>query len=314
MARFALRRALQAIPLLFLVSLAAFSLTWLLPGDPASAIGGTDATPEQVEQIRQRLNLDDPPVVRYVNWVSNALRGDFGESALTERSVSDDLQRRLPITGSIALGAFVIAIAAGAVIGVVQGVFAGRWPDKVLLFLVSIGLSTPNFWLATLLVTWFAVELGWFPAIGYVSFVDSPSQWLRYAFLPMVTLAVFTGAEVARQLRTGLVDVMDRDYMRAARARGLSNKRVVGKHALKNAALPTITIIGMRLGFLLAGSIIIENIFGIPGLGSYALTAIQNRDVPIIQAVVLVSATVVIFVNLLVDIAYAYANPKVRVS
>jgi peptide/nickel transport system permease protein len=246
--------------------------------------------------------------------MGNALRGDFGESALTERSVSDELERRLPITGSIAFGAFIMALVIGTIIGVVQGVFAGRLPDKLLLFLVSLGLSTPNFWLATLFVTWFAVDLGWFPAIGYVPFTESPVEWLRYAFLPMLTLAIFTWSEIARQLRTGLVDVMDRDYVRAARARGLSNTRVVGKHALKNAVLPTITIVGMRLGFLLAGSIIIESIFGIPGLGSYALAAIQNRDVPIIQAVVLVSATVVIVVNLIVDIAYAFANPKVRVS
>jgi peptide/nickel transport system permease protein len=314
MGRFVLRRVLQAIPLLFLVSLAVFSLTWLLPGDPASAIGGTDATPEQVAQIRARLNLDDPAPVRYVHWVGNAIKGDFGDSALTERSVSAELKRRLPITGSLAIGAFVMSLIGGALIGIVQGVFAGRWPDKLLLFFVSLGLSLPNFWLATLFVTFFAVKFGWFPAIGYVPFTQSPVEWFRYAFLPMLTLAIFTGAEVARQLRTGLVDVMDRDYVRAARARGLSNLRVVGKHALKNAALPTITIVGMRLGFLLAGSIVIENIFGIPGLGAYALSAIQNRDVPIIQAVVLVSAAAVLLINMVVDIAYAYANPKVRVS
>jgi peptide/nickel transport system permease protein len=314
MARFVLRRVLQAIPLLFFVSVAVFSLTWLLPGDPASAIGGVDAPPEQVAQIRERLNLDEPAPQRYLAWMGGALRGDFGESALTERSVGDELQRRLPITGSIAIGAFVMAVVFGSLIGVILGAFAGRFPDKVLLFFVSLGLSTPNFWLATLFVTWFAVELDWFPAIGYVSFTASPVEWLRYAFLPMLTLAIFTASEVARQLRTGLVDVLDRDYVRAAKARGVSNFRVVGKHALKNAALPTITIIGMRLGFLLAGSIIIENIFDIPGLGSYALTAIQNRDVPIIQAVVLVSAAAVILINLVVDIAYAYANPKVRVS
>src|SRR5690606_23082393 len=222
MARFVLRRVLQAIPLIFLVSLAVFSLTWLLPGDPASAIGGVDATPEQVAQIRERLNLDDPAPQRYLKWMGNALTGDFGKSALTERSVSDEIARRLPITGSLAIGAFVIAVVGGTIVGVVQGAFAGRLPDKVLLFFVSLGLSVPNFWLATMLVTWFAVELGWFPAIGYVSFGASPLEWLRYAFLPMVTLAVFTGSEVARQLRTGLVDVMDRDYVRAAHARGLS--------------------------------------------------------------------------------------------
>jgi len=314
MLRFVVRRVLQAIPLLFLVSLAAFGLQQLLPGDPASAIGGLEASPEQLAQIRERLHLNDSPPQRYAWWMGNAVRGDFGKSALTERSVSHELKRRLPITGSIALGAFVMALVIGSLIGVVQGAFAGRWPDKLLLFFVSLGLSTPSFWLATLFVTWFAVKLHWFPAIGYVSFGDSPTQWLRFAFLPMLTLAIFTWSEVARQLRTGLVGVLDQDYVRAARARGLSNTRVIGKHALKNAALPTITIVGVRLGFLLAGSIIIENIYNIPGLGAYALSAIQNRDVPIIQAVALVSATVVVAVSTLVDIAYALANPKVRVK
>jgi peptide/nickel transport system permease protein len=314
MRRFVARRVLIAIPLLFLVSLAAFSLTWLLPGDPASAIGGLGATPEQHEQIRQRLNLDDPAPVRYARWIGNAATGDFGESALSERSVSHELKRRLPITGSIAFGAFVMALIVGTLIGVVQGTFAGRLPDKALLFFVSLGLSTPGFWLATLFVTFFAVEHHWFPAVGYVSFSASPGKWLEHAFLPMLTLAILTWSELARQLRTGLVSVLDQDYIRAARARGLSNSRVVGKHALKNAALPTITIIGLRLGHLLAGSIIIENIFNIPGLGAYALGAVQNRDVPIIQAVVLVSAAVVVIVSMLVDIAYAYLNPKVRVS
>lgn len=314
MQTFILRRVVQAVPLLFIVSLAAFSLTWLLPGDPASAIGGIDATAEQLEQIRDRMHLDDPAPARYVRWVGGALTGDFGDSALTERSVSKELARRLPITGSIAAGAFVIAVVIGSLIGVIQGTLAGRLPDKVLLFFVSLGLSTPSFWLATLFVTWFAVELRWFPALGYVSFMDSPTEWLRHAFLPMLTLAIFTWSEIARQLRTGLVGVMDQDYVRAARARGLSSLRIVGKHALKNAALPTITIVGVRLGFLLTGSIIIESIYGIPGLGSYALSAIQNRDVPIIQAVVLVSAAIVVTASLLVDIAYAYLNPRVRVS
>jgi peptide/nickel transport system permease protein len=314
MSRFVARRVLVAIPLLFLVSLAAFSLTWLLPGDPASAIGGTESTPEQRAQIRERLKLDDPAPVRYGRWIGNAVSGDFGESALSERSVTEEIKRRLPITGSIAVGAFVMALAVGGLIGIAQGTFAGRLPDKFLLFFVSLGLSTPSFWLATLFVSWFAVKVHWFPAIGYVSFSDSPSQWLRHAFLPMLTLAIVTWSEVARQLRTGLVSVLDQDYIRAARSRGLPNSKVVGKHALKNAALPTITIIGLRLGHLLAGSIIIENIFNVPGLGAYALAAVQNRDVPIIQAVVLVSAAVVVFVSMLVDIAYAYANPKVRVS
>jgi peptide/nickel transport system permease protein len=313
MGQLILRRALQGILLIFLVSVAAFSLTWLLPGDPAYAISGIDATPEQAASVRAKLNLDTPAPKRYVQWLGNAFQGDFGESVSTDRPVAAELKRRLPITASIAIGAFIMAIIIGTVAGVIQGAFAGRLPDKVGLFFVSLGLSIPQFWIATLMITYFGVKWKLFPVLGYVSFADSPGQWLKYAFLPMFTLALFTASEVARQLRTGLVGVLDQDYIRAARARGITGARVIGRHALKNAALPTITIIGVRLGFLLAGSVIVESIFGIPGLGQYAYQAVQNRDVPIIQAVVVISASVVITISVLVDIAYAFLNPKVRV-
>jgi peptide/nickel transport system permease protein len=314
MGQLVLKRIALAIPLMFLVTFAAFSLTWLLPGDPAAAIAGIEANPEQIESIRAKLDLDDPAHVRYGRWVGNAFQGDFGTSVLTDRSVTAEIKHRVPITASIAIGAFVMAVIIGMVIGLVQGTFAGRLPDKVLLLFVSLGLSTPAFWLATLLVSYFAVRWHWFPAIGYVPITESPVRWFEHAFLPMLTLAIFTWSEIARQLRTGLVDVLDQDYIRAARARGLSGVRVIGKHALKNAALPTITIIGVRLGFLVAGSVVVENIFGIHGLGDYALTAIQTHDVPVIQAVVLVSGAAVITVSVLVDIAYCFLNPRVKVS
>src|SRR5687768_1729372 len=313
MGQLILRRFLQAIPLIFLVTVAAFSLTWLLPGDPAYAIAGIEATPEEAAAVRAKLNLDDPAYERYGRWLGNAVQGDFGKSALTDRPVAAELKRRLPVTASIATGAFIMAVLIGTLIGILQGAFAGRIPDKVLLFFVSLGLSTPQFWIATLLITYFGVKWKLFPVLGYVSFADSPTRWFEYAFLPMLTLAIFTWSEVARQLRTGLVGVLDQDYVRAARARGISNTRIIGRHALKNAALPTITIIGVRLGFLLAGSVIVESIFGIHGLGDYALNAITNRDVPVIQAVVVISAAVVLTVSVLVDIAYAFLNPKVRV-
>jgi peptide/nickel transport system permease protein len=313
MGQLILRRLLQAIPLVFLVTLAAFSLQWLLPGDPAYAIAGIDATPEQAAQLREKLKLDDPAIVRYGRWLGNAVQGDFGESALTDVPVSKEIKRRLPVTASIAIGSFIMSLIVGTLMGVVQGAFAGRLPDKILLFLASLGLSTPNFWLGTLLVSYFGVKWGMFPVLGYVAFTDNPLEWLRFAFLPMVTLAVISSAEVSRQLRTGLVGVLDQDYIRAARARGLSDARVVGRHALKNAALPTITIVGVRIGFLLAGSVIVEAIFGIHGLGEYALRGVQSSDVPVIQAVVVISSVVVISVSTLVDIAYAFLNPKVRV-
>jgi peptide/nickel transport system permease protein len=314
MGQFVLRRIAVAVPLMLLVTLAAFSLTWLLPGDAAYAIGGIDATPEEIAHIRDRLDLDRPAYERYGRWVGHAVQGDLGTSALTDQSVTAEIKRRVPITASIAIGAFVMSIVIGAVLGLVQGAFAGRWPDKILLALVSAGLSMPQFWLATLLVSFFAVHWHWFPAVGYVGLTNSPVEWFKHAFLPMLTLAVFTWSEIARQLRTGLVDVLDQDYIRAAQARGLSRPRVMAKHALKNAALPTITILGVRLGLLIAGSVIVESIFGIPGLGAYALTAIQSHDVPVIQAVVVVSAAAVITLSVLVDIAYGFLNPKVKVA
>jgi peptide/nickel transport system permease protein len=314
MGQFVLRRIAVAIPLMLLVTLAAFSLTWLLPGDAAYAIGGIEATPEEIVHIRERLHLDQPAYERYGRWIGNAVQGDLGTSALTGRSVTDEIERRVPITASIALGAFLMAVIIGTIIGLIQGAFAGRLPDKVLLAVVSIGLSTPGFWVATILVSFFAVRWQWFPSIGYVSLSESPVEWFKHAFLPMLTLALFTWSEIARQLRTGLVDVLDQDYIRAAQARGLSRVRVMGKHALKNAALPTITILGVRLGLLIAGSVIVENIFGIHGLGDYALTAIQTHDVPVIQAVVVVSAAAVITLSVIVDIAYGFLNPKVKVS
>jgi len=193
-------------------------------------------------------------------------------------------------------------------------VYANRKPDRALLSVVSLGLAIPNFWLATMLVAIFAVQLGWFPAIGYVGPTESVSEWLRHIALPVVTLAVFPAAEVARQVRTGLVGVLGRDYIRAARARGLSSTRIVARHGLKNAAGPALTIIGLRIGYLFAGSVIVERIFTLPGLGAYALQAIQNRDVPAIQAVVLMSALIVITASLLVDVGYVVLNPKVRIS
>jgi peptide/nickel transport system permease protein len=242
------------------------------------------------------------------------VRGDFGISITTAQPVRDEIAKRLPVTAAIAGFTLLLAALLGVLIGVVQAVFAGRLPDRILLGFVSLGLSIPNFWLATLLVAFFAVRLGWFPAIGYIPFSNSPLEWAKHLVLPVVTLAVFPASELARQIRTGLVQVLDADYIRAARARGLGPVRVIAKHALKNAAAPALTIFGLRVGYLLAGSIIIESIFVMPGLGAYTLAAIQNRDATVIQAMVLISAVIVVVVNLLVDVAYMALNPKVRVA
>jgi len=307
------RRALGAIPLLFVVSVAAFALTLLLPGNPAVAIAGQNPTAAQIAQASKLLHLTQPIPVRYWDWLVNVLHGDFGTSVQTGQSVGGQILARAPITLSIAIGALIVAAVVGTLVGIVQARFAGRLIDRVLLFFVSIGLAIPNFWLAALLVSLFAVDLNWFPAIGYVSPSTSVGSWLHTLILPVVTLAVYPGAEMARQIRNGLVGVFEHDYMRAARARGMGSFRLVGKHALRNAAMPAITILGLRVGYLIAGSVVIESIFVIPGLGAYTLQAISARDAGVIQAIVLLSAVIMVTTNLLVDIVESLMNPKVRI-
>lgn len=309
-----LRRVLITVPLVILLSIGAFSLQLMLPGDPASALAGVDATPEQIEAARQELRLDDPAPVRYLRWVGDAVTGDFGKSLKTRLPVADELQRRLPVTFTVAGLALLPAMLVGVPLGVLQGVTAGRAPDRLAGVLVSLMVSVPAFWIATLLVSFFAVRLGWLPSGGYTSLSESPGDWLKHLILPVVTMSIFVTGEMARQLRAGLITALDKDYVRAGRARGLTDARVIGKHALRNAAMPALTIIGIRIGHLLAGSIIIEQIFRIPGVGTYTLTAIQNRDFPVIQGVVLTAGLIVVAVSFVIDIAYAALNPKVRVA
>jgi len=309
-----LRRAMSLPVLLVLVTIAAFSLTLLLPGNAADAVAGENASAEQVAAARQTLRLDDPVPTRYAAWLGDVVRGDFGDSVVTHRPIGAEIARRLPITLSIGIFALLFAVVGGTLIGVVQALFANRWIDRVLLAIVSAFLSIPNFWLATMLVGIFAVQLRWLPAIGYTAFGDSPTEWFRHIILPVITLSLFPMAEVARQIRTGLIGVLDKDYIRAARARGIAPNRVISKHAMKNAAGPALTIVGLRVGYLFAGSVIVERIFNLPGLGAYALQAIQTRDVPAIQSIVLISALIVIVTGLVVDLTYSYLNPKVRIS
>lgn len=314
MATVLLRRAMITVPLLVLLTVGAFSLQLLLPGDPASALAGIDATPEQIEAARQTLRLDDPAPVRYTRWVGDVVSGDFGQSLKTRLPVSDELARRLPVTFTLAGLALGVAFLIGIPLGMLQGVTRGRLPDRVASGIVSVMVSVPNFWVATMLVSYFAVRRGWVPSGGYASLSEGFGTWLEHLVLPVITLALFITGETARQIRAGLVTVLEKDYVRAARARGLSNTRVIGRHALRNAAMPALTIIGIRVGHLLAGSLIIEQIFRIPGIGTYTLTAIQNRDFPVIQGVVLTSGLIVVTVSFLIDIAYAALNPKVRVA
>jgi peptide/nickel transport system permease protein len=306
-------RLTSAVPLILLITIGTFCLGLLMPGDQAYAIAGENATPEQVEQIRRDLNLDEAAPVRYVDWLGDAVTGDLGVSASTRRPVWDELVRRWPVTASLAVAALFLSFLMGIPIGIVQGMRPGSKADKALLGVVSLGLATPSFWLATMLIFLLAVQVNWLPAMGYVPIEEDPVEWARHIVLPAFTLAVLGAAQIARQLRAGLIGVMEEDYIRAAGARGLS-PRAITKHALRNASLPTLTIVGLWVGFLLAGSVIVEQIFQLRGLGEYTLTAVQDRDFVVVQGVVLAIAVIIVAVNLAVDLLYYWLNPKVRLA
>lgn len=314
MLRVIVRRLLAMIPLLFLISLGTFGLAKAIEGNPARAIAGDNATQEEIDAVAARLHLDDPYPVRYVRWLGDVVTGDLGDSVATGRSVSSELGRRFPVTASLGVSALALTLIIGLPLGVIQGMRPGSRLDRLLLGGVSLGLATPNFLIATVGVYLFAVRWQWLPALDYVSIFDDPVQFFKHMILPAVSLAVVGACELARQLRSGLVGVAQEDYIRAARARGLHPARVVGKHALKNAAMPALTIMGIRVGSLLAGSVIVEQIFQMPGLGSYTLQAIQNKDFTVVQGVVLAMAVIVVLTNLVVDLMYAWLNPKVRLQ
>lgn len=312
MPTFVARRLLALIPLLLIVSFAVFSLTVLLPGEPARTILGPNADPADIRALRRQLNLDDPFLVRYGRWLGDAAQGDLGESISDGRPVVDEIAARFPVTLSMVVGGVLVALMIGVPLGYLAGMKRGTWVDRMVTGVSSLGLAMPDFWLAVILVSVFAIGIGGLPSVGYVPFGDDPYQWARHLILPWIAIGVGASATIARQLRGGLVDVLDADYVRTARAKGLRESAVVGKHALKNASMPAITVLGIQIAYLLGGTVIMEQIFGISGMGSYALRALGKRDIPAIQGVALLTATIFMIMNLLVDLVYGWLNPKVR--
>lgn len=306
------RRLLVLLPMAFLVSLVAWGLILLVPGDPALAIAGESATPEQIAAIRADLGLDDPVPVRYARWLGGALQGDLGTSLYTSYPVAQSLADRLPITLSLVGLAFVLALVAGSTVGVIAAATRGRTLDRVLTVSTSLGLAIPNFWLGLLLVTFFALQLGWFPSGGFVPFEENPSEWLRSLALPAVTLAAAAAAEMARQMRSSMSDVLQQDFVRTHRAKGLRPVVVLGRYALKNASMPILTVAGLQVARLFGLATVVELIFNLNGVGQLAVDSVFKRDVPVIQGVVLVITVIVLLVNLLVDVGYGIVNPKVR--
>lgn len=314
MLRLAARRLLKVIPLLLLVSFISFGLLNLVPGDPAVQIAGEFATEEQIEDIRAGLGLDRPWPVRYASWLGDAVRGDFGVSLFSKVSVATQIWDRLPATLSL-IG---LSLAISALIGVPAGTFAG-WRegtvlDRFLTMGTTVGVAVPVFVAAPVLVLIFGIKLDWLPATGYVPITANPLDWARSLMLPAIALALTGAAEIARQTRAGVIDVKKQDFVRTAQANGLATWQVLGKHTLKNAMIPVITVIGLQIGRLFGLSVLIEQIFNIPGLGSRLIAAVFENDVPFIQGTVLILGTVIVLVNAAVDISYGYFNPRVRAA
>jgi peptide/nickel transport system permease protein len=309
---FILRRIVSALPVLLLVSFAAFSLLWLIPGDAAVAILGPDVDRGTVEALRRSLGLDRSLPVQYGAWLGRALRGDLGESLRDHRPIIAAVTERLPATLELSALAMFIALALGVPLGIALAARHRSWLDVAGSVLSLGGVSMPNFWLGILLILGFSVTLGWLPPSGYVPLRESVGQNLELMLMPALTLGLALAATVTRQTRASVLQVLDLDYVRTARAKGAQEVRVIGVHVLKNALIPVVTIIGLQTGRLAGGAVITETIFGIPGLGRLAVDSLLARDFPVIQAVVLLMAVAVVLSNLLVDIAYAYLDPRIR--
>ena len=270
--------------------------------------------PRRSSGSREALDLDDPFMVRYGQWLGDVVRGDLGDSLASGQPITDELGSRFPITFGLAAATFILAIPMAIVIGVIGGLRPGSRLDRFLLFVTSLGLSFPSFFLGIFFVALFAVQLGWLPPFGYADFTDSPVEWAKHMVLPASSLGVASSAALSRQVRAGLADTMQSAFVRTAWAKGGNTNQVVIGHALKNSAIPAVTIIGLQVGTILGGSVIIERIFVLPGMGTYLLNAVNRQDVTIVQSVALIFVVIHLVSSLLVDVAYGYLNPRVRAT
>jgi peptide/nickel transport system permease protein len=306
------KRLMQLIPTLFFVSVLIFSLQQLLPGDPALTMAGEDRDPAVVEQIRQKYRLDQPLPVQYIYWVRGVVTGDLGESMRIHVPVRDLILQKLPVTMQLALMAMLIALGIGVTAGVVSAVKRDTVWDYAANAFALWGLSTPNFWLGIMLIFLFSVKLGWLPASGYVR--PSEDLWgsLAATIMPAFVLGNAIAAVLMRHTRSAMLQVLDSDYVRTARAKGLLERSVILKHAMRNALTPVITLGALELGTLLSGAVLTEQIFSIPGFGKLIVDSVFNRDYAVVQGVVLVTATAYIALNLLADVLYILVNPRLR--
>jgi peptide/nickel transport system permease protein len=307
-----IRRLLGLIPVLLVISVVTFLTIALVPGDAASVILGPTATPERAAQVRKRFGLDQPLPVRYAKWMGEVLRGDLGNSILNRQSVTSLLGPALRVTLEQIVLAMLLASTIALVVGVAAAALRGTWIDSALMGFALIGTSVPTFWLGLVLIYVFSVRWKLLPPSGFVPFSEDPVANLRSMVLPSLALAVWLAGPLARFVRSSLIEVLRTQFVTTARAKGLSERGVMRGHALKNALIPTVTFAGLQIGGLLGGAIVTEVVFSLPGIGSLALSGIQNRDFPVVQGVVLVVACGYVLINIAVDIGYVLLDPRIR--
>ena len=312
MGKFIIKRVLISIVVVFLVSVFAFSLMHILPGDPARLSLGEEASQEDVDARREELNLNKPVLEQYFIWISGIFRGDFGQSIQYHRPVLDIMQERLPRTVAIGLPTLVISTIIGIAFGIISAIRRGKFIDQVITFLATIGMGTPVFWIGILGIYLFAMRLGILPIQGFTSPTEDFAKYVHQAILPVFCLSTHQVASVSRQTRTNMLDVINQDYIRTAKANGIRPSSIVFKHALRNALIPIVTVIAMQVRMVIGGSLIVEQVFNIAGIGQLLQTAVGNRDYLIVQGAVLVISLVTVGCNLLVDILYGVVDPRIR--
>ena len=312
MLTFLARRLAQVVPTLFFVSILIFCLQQLLPGDPALILAGEERDEQALAEIRERYRLDQPLPVQYLYWLGGVLQGDFGESMRIQRPVAELVLEKLPVTLQLGSMAFIIACLIGIPAGVIAAVKKDRAWDWVANGVALWGLSTPNFWLGIMMILLFSVELGWLPPSGYTSLREDFWQSIKTTIMPAFVLGNAIAAVLMRHTRSAMLQVLNQDYVRTARAKGLIERVVVVKHALRNAAVPIVTLGALEFGQLLSGAVLTEQVFTIPGFGKLIVDAVFNRDYLVVQGVVLVTATIYVSLNLLADVAYILLNPRLR--
>ncbi|MCK6450147.1 MAG: ABC transporter permease [Alphaproteobacteria bacterium] len=312
MGRVILRSIAGAIPVVLLVTLITFGLMRLIPGDVSAALGGITSTTEEREQIRKNLGLDEPVHVQLLKWYGGLLRADLGRSHFLGKDVTTATFERLPVSFSLSLYALVITLILGIVSGILAALRQNTWVDQAAMMFALIGVSMPNFWLGLMMIVLFSVHLGWLPTGGYVPFTQDPIGWLRSTTMPAISLALLQVGLLARITRSTMLEVLRQDYVRTARAKGLPNYLVIGKHALANAMIPIITVIGIIVSLSVSGAVVTETVFSIPGVGQLLTSAILNRDYPMIQGGLLFVTLMLVGINIAVDVAYAWLDPRVR--